>query len=285
MKEASVLCHGSAGYHRMLYYDWGDARNPRVVICVHGLTRNGRDFDTLAEKLSGDFRVIAPDIVGRGSSDWLAAKKDYAYPQYIADLTALVARVTQSADQKIDWVGTSMGALVGMLIAAQPGNPIGRLVMNDAGILVPKAALERLALYVGKEPLFPTFEALEAHMRRTSAPFGPLTDSQWRHLARYSARENADGTWSMRYDPAIGAPFQGELADIDLSAFWNAITCPTLLLRGAQSDILLRETAAAMRQSRPKPRFVEFPGIGHAPMLMCDDQVDVVRDFLLEKAA
>lgn len=285
MKEGSVLCLDSGGYHRMQYYEWGDAHNPRVVICVHGLTRNGRDFDTLAEQLSGDFRVVCPDIAGRGRSEWLAAKKDYAYPQYMADLNALVARVTQSAEQRISWVGTSMGALVGMLIAAQPGNPIERLVMNDAGMLVPKAAIERLARYVGKEPAFPAFEALEAHIRRVSAPFGPLTDGQWRHLALHSARRNADGTWGMRYDPAIGAAFEGELADVDLSAFWSAITCPTLLIRGVESDILLSETAQAMTTSGPKAKLVEFPGVGHAPMLMSSDQVQVVREFLLERAA
>ena len=283
MREASLLCVDSAGYHRVHYYEWGDAANPRIVICMHGLTRNGRDFDVLAERLSADFRVICPDVAGRGKSDWLALNTDYGYPQYVADTTALVARATRSADQRVSWVGTSMGGLVGMVIAARPGNPIDRLVINDAGMVVPKAALERLARYVGREPLFPTFEALEAHIRRISAPFGPLTDTQWRHLTTHGAIQHADGRWGMRYDPAIGAAFGGELADIDLSPFWKAITCPTLLLRGADSDILLRETAHAMMTSGPKAKLVEFQGMGHAPMLMADDQVEAVRAFLLER--
>lgn len=283
MTESGVLCLDSAGYHRMHYYEWGDAHNPRVVICVHGLTRNGRDFDFLAERLSrADFRVVCPDIAGRGRSDWLAAKRDYGYPQYAADLTALLARVTRSADQQVSWVGTSMGGLLGMVIAARPGNPIEKLVVNDAGMIVPKAALERLAGYVGKEPLLPTLDALEAHIRTISAPFGTLTDAQWRHLTLYSAKQHAEGAWGVRYDPAIGAAFEGELADIDLTAYWDAIACPTLLLRGADSDLLLRETAEAMTQRGPKAKLVEFQGMGHAPMLMCDQQVEAVRDFLLE---
>lgn len=282
MREASLLCADSAGYHRVHYYEWGDAANPRIVICMHGLTRNGRDFDILAERLSADFRVICPDVAGRGKSEWLAVKTDYGYPQYIADTAALVARVTRSADQRVSWVGTSMGGLVGMVIAARPGNPIARLVVNDAGMVVPKAALERLARYVGKEPLFPSLEALEAHIRYISAPFGPLTDAQWRHLTTHGAIRHADGRWGVRYDPAIGAAFGGALADIDLTPFWKAITCPTLLIRGADSDILLRETADAMTVSGPKAKLVEFQGMGHAPMLMADDQVEAVHAFLLE---
>lgn len=282
MTESGVLCLDSVGYHRMHYYEWGEADNPRIVICVHGLTRNGRDFDFLAERLRADFRVVCPDVAGRGKSDWLAAKRDYGYPQYVADLTALVARVTRSADQRVSWVGTSMGGLLGMVIAARPGHPIARLVVNDAGMVVPKAALERLAGYVGREPLFPTLDALEAHMRTVSAPFGALTDAQWRHLTLWGAKQHPDGAWGVRYDPAIASAFEGELADIDLTAYWDAIACPTLLLRGADSDLLLRETAEAMTRRGPKAKLVEFQGMGHAPMLMCDEQVEAVRDFLLE---
>ena len=280
MKPSQVLCLGSRGYHRMSYYDWGDPDNPRIVVCVHGLTRNGRDFDDLAQALADEFRVVCPDVAGRGSSDWLDVKTDYNYVKYAADMTALIARITDSADREISWVGTSMGGLLGIALAATPRNPISRLVVNDAGMIVPKAALERLALYVGKEPGFPDYDALEAHIRRVSAPFGPLTDAQWRHLTLHSARAEADGTWRLRYDPAIGAPFQGELADVDLSGYWHAIRCPTLLLRGESSDILLPETAALMTQTGPKAKLVEFPGIGHAPMLMADDQIAVVREFL-----
>jgi pimeloyl-ACP methyl ester carboxylesterase len=282
MNSDTVLGLSSKGFHRMHYYDWGDPENSRVVICVHGLTRNGRDFDFLAQALSRDFRIVCPDVAGRGRSDWLESKQDYSYAQYMADMTALLARVTAGAEKTIYWVGTSMGGLLGIIMAAMPKNPIRKLVVNDAGMLVPKAALERLALYVGKDPRFATLDALEAHMRHISAPFGALSDEQWRHLTVYSAKQHADGTWGFRYDPAIANAFSGELNDIDLSAYWDAVRCPTLLLRGADSDILLRATAEAMTQRGSKATLVEFQAVGHAPMLMSDEQVTAVRDFLLQ---
>lgn len=282
MNSDTVLGLSSKGFHRMHYYDWGDPENSRVVICVHGLTRNGRDFDFLAQALSRDFRIVCPDVAGRGRSDWLESKQDYGYAQYMADMTALLARVTAGAEKTIYWVGTSMGGLLGIIMAAMPKNPIRKLVVNDAGMLVPKAALERLALYVGKDPRFATLDALEAHMRHISAPFGALSDEQWRHLTVHSAKQHADGTWGFRYDPAIANTFSGELNDIDLSAYWDAVRCPTLLLRGADSDILLRATAEAMTQRGPKATLVEFQAVGHAPMLMSDEQVTAVRDFLLQ---
>jgi pimeloyl-ACP methyl ester carboxylesterase len=282
MNSDTVLGLSSKGFHRMHYYDWGDPENSRVVICVHGLTRNGRDFDFLAQALSRDFRIVCPDVAGRGRSDWLESKQDYGYAQYMADMTALLARVTAGAEKTIYWVGTSMGGLLGIIMAAMPKNPIRKLVVNDAGMLVPKAALERLALYVGKDPRFATLDALEAHVRHISAPFGALSDEQWRHLTVYSAKQHADGTWGFRYDPAIANAFSGELNDIDLSAYWDAVRCPTLLLRGADSDILLRATAEAMTQRGPKVTLVEFQAVGHAPMLMLDEQITAVRDFLLQ---
>jgi pimeloyl-ACP methyl ester carboxylesterase len=282
MNSDTVLGLSSKGFHRMHYYDWGDPENSRVVICVHGLTRNGRDFDFLAQALSRDFRIVCPDVAGRGRSDWLESKQDYGYAQYMADMTALLARVTAGAEKTIYWVGTSMGGLLGIIMAAMPKNPIRKLVVNDAGMLVPKAALERLALYVGKDPRFATLDALEAHVRHISAPFGALSDEQWRHLTVHSAKQHADGTWGFRYDPAIANAFSGELNDIDLSAYWDAVRCPTLLLRGADSDILLRATAEAMTQRGSKATLVEFQAVGHAPILMSDEQVTAVRDFLLQ---
>jgi pimeloyl-ACP methyl ester carboxylesterase len=275
-----VLGLSSSGFHRIQYYDWGDAANPRVLICVHGLTRNGRDFDFLASLLSNDFRVICPDIVGRGKSDWLESKSDYGYPQYMADLNALIARVADDGAE-LFWVGTSMGGIIGILLAALPRTPIRKLVLNDVGVLVPKLALERIGEYVGKDPRFPSLAALEQHMRRICAPFGALTDDQWRELTLHGAREYPDGTWGPSYDPAIGQAFQGELKDVDLTRYWDAVRCPTLLLRGACSDVLPKETADAMTQSGPQAELVEFDAVGHAPMLMCEDQVSVVREFLL----
>jgi len=266
----------------MHYTDWGDAGNSRVVICVHGLTRNCRDFDFLARALQDDFRVICPDVAGRGRSDWLEDKNGYVNAQYLADMTVLIARITANGEKTIYWVGTSMGGIVGMQLAARGNTPIKKLVLNDVGMLVPKAALERIAGYVGKDPRFSTLPEMEAYLRSVSAPFGPLSDSQWRHLTLHGAKQYPDGSWGMRYDPSIGTPFhKGSLADVDLSGYWDAIRCATLVLRGARSDLLRKDTALAMTQRGPKPRLVEFEDIGHAPMLMSEDQITVVRDFLL----
>ena len=300
MRTNHVLCLGTNGFHRMHYTDWGDPASPRIVICVHGLTRNCRDFDFLAQALAGDCRVVCPDIAGRGRSDWLARKEDYSYPQYMRDVTALIARLTVwpvatswlgklcrvlgrgHGVRSIYWVGTSMGGIIGMLLAACPNSPIRKLVVNDIGPLIPKAALERIATYVGDDSRFQTFEELVAYVRQVSAPFGPLTDAQWHHLTLHGARQHDDGRWGMCYDPDIALPLRNApLRDIDLWQYWDAIACPTLLLRGAESDLLPREIAEQMRNRGPRPRVVEFSGVGHAPMLLAQDQIAVVRDFLL----
>jgi len=283
MRNDHVMCLGSAGYHRMHYTEWGDAGNPRIVVCVHGLTRNGRDFDFLAQALAPDCRVICPDVAGRGRSDWLRKKADYNNFKYAQDMTALIARVTAGCRVRtIDWVGTSMGGVIGMLLASQPGTPISRLVLNDVGAALPKAALERLATYVGKDPRFRTRDDFAAYVRTVSAPFGPLTDAQWQHFTRHVEKEYPDGSRGFSYDPGVRIPFgDGPYTDIDLWSWWDAISCPTLLLRGAESDLLPREIALAMTQRGPRPGLVEFPGVGHAPALMSDDQIAVVREFLL----
>lgn len=285
MKSDNVLCLNTRGFHRMHYLEWGDPDAERVAICVHGLTRNCRDFDFLAQALLPDFRVVCPDVAGRGQSDWLPAKEDYAYPQYCADMTALIARVTaRGKPRRIYWVGTSMGGILGMLLAARSNTPIGRLVLNDVGTFIPKAALERIGTYIGNDPRFRTLDQMEAMVRLVSAPFGPLTDAQWSHLTTTGAKQHKDGSWGLCYDPGIGIPFhKGPLADMDLWHYWDTIACPTLLLRGTQSDLLLKETAIAMTERGPRPRLVEFEGVGHAPMLMAHDQIRVVREFLLEE--
>ncbi|HEX6006897.1 MAG TPA: alpha/beta hydrolase [Burkholderiales bacterium] len=284
MRNDFILGLSAKGFHRVHYTEWGDAGNPRIVVCVHGLTRTGRDFDDLARALQGEFRVACPDIVGRGLSDWLPASEDYGYPQYLADMNALIARLTAGAEHwELHWVGTSMGGIIGMLLAAQPRSPVRKLVVNDVGACIPKAALERIGMYLGRTPRFETLEALEAHLRRVSAPFGPLTDAQWRHLTVHAARQLDDGSWTTAYDPAIAAPFHEQPQhDIDLWRYWDAIRCPTLLVRGADSDLLPREVATAMVARGPRPRLAEFSGVGHAPMLMSADQIAAVREFLLE---
>lgn len=265
----------------MHYTEWGQRANPRIVVCVHGLTRNCRDFDALAQTLEPEFRVVCPDVVGRGQSDWLADPQHYGLPQYLADMNTLLARLTADGPRDIFWVGTSMGGMIGMLLASLQGTPIKRLALNDVGTLIPKASLERIAKYVGKAPVFASLDEMNAYVRYVSAPFGPLTDAHWDHLTRHNAKQNDSGGWDMNYDPGIALPFQqGPINDIDLWNVYDRITCPTLLLRGADSDLLLQDTAQAMTQRGPKARLVAFAGIGHAPMLLADDQINVVREFL-----
>ncbi len=272
-----VSCLGPQGFHRMAYTEWGPADHSHVVLCVHGLTRNGRDFDILARALSGRCRVICPDVVGRGRSSWLKDPAGYGYPQYLGDLTTLIAR---TGAEQVDWVGTSMGGLIGMLLAAQPGVPIRRLVMNDVGAFIPKAALERIGTYVGKDPVFADIDALEAYLRRVAAPFGPLTDAQWRHLAEHGGRVADDGTLRLAYDPGIAVAFGGGVADVDLRAVWERVRCDVLITRGTDSDLLTRDTADAMLSRNGRTQLVDFDGIGHAPTFMAPDQIATVSDFL-----
>jgi pimeloyl-ACP methyl ester carboxylesterase len=266
------------GFHRVVYRQWGDPGNPRVVVCVHGLTRNSRDFDTLAAAIAERFRVLCPDMPGRGDSEWLADPKDYAFPTYLTTLTALLAHADV---ERCAWVGTSMGGLLGIALAAQRNTPIHRLVVNDVGPVIEPSALARIASYVGADPRFDSFAALEAHIRAVSAPFGALSDAQWTTLARTTARQQADGSWRLKYDPGIAVPFRIQAAQAgDVWPLWDAISCPTLVLRGAESDLLAPATAAAMKTRGPKPRVIEFPGVGHAPMLLDPAQIAPVVEFL-----
>lgn len=276
-RERSYRGIGAEGFHHLAYVEWGDPKCPDVLLCVHGLTRQGRDFDTLAKALAGRTRVVCPDVVGRGRSDWLQDKAAYGIPQYCADLNALIARLEVDA---VDWLGTSMGGLIGMAMAAKDGAPIRRLIMNDIGPLIAKAGLERIGTYVGKAPDFATLDDAVAYMRGVSADFGALDADQWRDLTLPCVKQRPDGRWVLRYDPAIALPFQTELKDVDLWSVWDRVRCPTLVLRGARSDLLRPETAAEMTRRGPKAKLVEIPGCGHAPSLMTADQIGVVRDFL-----
>lgn len=274
-----VQCAGPHGLHRIAYTEWGDPANPRVLMCVHGLTRNGRDFDDLARSLAHHYRVVCPDVVGRGQSEWLAVKDDYQLPTYVADMITLIARLNV---ETVDWVGTSMGGLIGMLVASLPEQPIRRLVLNDVGPVITVSSLRRIGEYVGKAPVFPSYEAGEAFIRAVSEPFGRLSDAQWRQLAVHSLKQTEAG-WEMRYDPGIGEPFRKTpvLMDVELWSIYDAIACPTLVVRGAESDLLLRETAVEMGRRGPKASLFEVPHVGHAPTLMEPAQIAPIRDFLL----
>jgi len=267
----------SHGFHRVVYFERGDPGNSRVAICVHGVGRNARDFDVLAEALASTHRVLAVDMPGRGESEWLADPNDYVFPTYLTTLTALIAR---SGAETVDWVGTSMGGLLGIVMAAQPKSPVARLVINDVGPTIEPAALDRIRGYFGLDPTFATYAEIEQYIRTVSAPFGRLTDAQWEHVARSNVRHRPDGRWGLAYDPGIAVPFRTTAAPADLWALWDAIRCPTLVLRGAQSDLLSAATAAEMGARGPKPSIVEFANVGHAPMLLCAEQIDPVARFL-----
>lgn len=279
-KQHNVQCLSQSGLHRMAYAEWGDHYNPRVLICVHGLTRNGRDFDALAEAMSRHYRVICPDVVGRGQSSRLRDPAGYAVPQYVADMVTLIARV---GVERVDWVGTSMGGLIGMALAAQEGAPIGRLVLNDVGPVITVDALQRIATYVGMDPTWTTFEEALAYVKLVSAPFGPLSEAQWWQLTENSVARRADGRWGFVYDPQIATPFKATFVDkdIDLWPVYERITCPTLAIRGAESDLLTRATWQQMGERGPRASLAEIAGVGHAPMFLDEEQISVVRDFLL----
>ena len=277
MREGAVRCLDPHGFHWMRYVEWGDPANPRVLVCVHGLTRNGRDFDYVASAMSDAYRVVCPDIAGRGRSDWLRDASDYNYPVYLADLTVLLAKL---GAENVDWLGTSMGGILGMTLASLPGSPVRKLVLNDVGCMIPKAAIERIGQYLGKDPPYPSIESLEADLRKFS-PFGELTDEQWRHLAVTSARQGEDGTWRFRYDPGIAKNFNATPpADVDLRPFWQRVPGPVLLIRGEHSDLLLAETLEEMRR-RPRTEALIVERTGHCPQLMDDHQVGAIRRFLL----
>jgi pimeloyl-ACP methyl ester carboxylesterase len=255
-----------------------------VVICVHGLTRCARDFDFLARELAPRCRVVCPDLPGRGDSDWLANPLEYQLPVYLADLVALIARLDV---ETVSWVGTSLGGLIGMALAALPGSPVRRLVLNDAGPVLAASSLARIGAYVGKWPPLPTIEAAEAHLRAVHAPFGPHSDAEWRFLTEHVVRQNPDGSLRLHYDPALAAAFDARSSneDQELWGLYDRIPCPTLVLRGERSDLLTRETAQQMSRRGPRAEVVEIAGVGHAPTLIHRAQIRVVADFLLGREA
>jgi pimeloyl-ACP methyl ester carboxylesterase len=278
-----VQCLDSRGLHRMAYHEWGDAANPKVLVCVHGLTRQGRDFDVLAQALADDYRVICPDVVGRGESDWLADPMGYAIPYYVADMVTLLARLDA---QEVHWVGTSMGGLIGLGVASLAGSPVSRLVLNDVGPAIEPASLQRIGQYLGQPAHWATLDEAADALWAISQSFGPHTRAQWLALTEHQITPDGTG-FKPHYDPAIRQAFTAitpELAAAGEAALWasyDRIDCPTLLLRGAESDLLSPATAQAMTQRGPRARLHEFAGVGHAPTLVAPDQVAVVRDFLL----
>ncbi len=282
--------NGVAGSHRMAYWDWGNPAHPHVVVCVHGISRQGRDFDTLARALVGPdgqrCRVVSVDVAGRGESDWLTDPQMYQLATYGADMMALLASLRASGAVKtIDWVGTSMGGLIGIGVAAQPPAQLRKLVLNDVGPVVQWDALQRISSYLGNDPRFTTEAEAVEYLRVLSLSFGPHTPAQWLALSRPMLRQGG-GQFKLHYDPAIAVTVKAttpELAAKGEAMLWSLydqISCDTLLVRGAESDLISPATARAMLERGPKARMVEFAGVGHAPTLVAQDQIDTVTNFI-----
>ncbi|HEX2541734.1 MAG TPA: alpha/beta hydrolase [Caldimonas sp.] len=278
-----VQCLDSRGLHRMAYWDWGDPGAERVLVCAHGLSRQGRDFDTLARALQSEVRVVCPDVVGRGESDWLVDPAGYQIPAYVADMVTLLARLDAKS---VHWLGTSMGGLIGMALAGLPGSPIERLVLNDVGPAIDAAGIARIASYVGAPLTWGSADEAADYLLTISQGFGPHSRDEWMALTEPMLRRS-EASVRLHYDPAIAVslrqitPQAAAAGEAALWAAYDAIRCPTLLLRGATSDVLSRDTAAAMTQRGPRARLHEFAGVGHAPTLVEPSQVAVVREFLL----
>ncbi|MBX3658184.1 MAG: alpha/beta hydrolase [Ramlibacter sp.] len=292
-----VPCPDTSGGHRMAYWQWGEADAGHLVVCVHGLSRQGRDFDVLAQALvaraGGGVRVVCPDVVGRGRSDWLKDPAAYQIPTYAADMLALLAQLhAESPVARLDWVGTSMGGLIGLAVSGTPKLPlpasVRRLVLNDVGPAIQWQALQRIGTYLGNTGRFDSVQQAADAMWAISTSFGPHTPAQWLALSQAMVKPLPEGGVTLHYDPAIAVPFRSvtqEVAQQGEAALWHlydGVQAQTLLTRGAQSDLLSRDTALAMTQRGPHARLVEFDGVGHAPTFVDPGQVEVVVSFLLD---
>ena len=279
-RQRQVQCFSASGLHQLAYTEWGDPENRKLLVCVHGLSRCSRDFDALARSMAGDYRVVCPDMPGRGLSGWLKNPMEYQLQTYVADMVTLLARLDADG---VHWVGTSMGGLIGMTLASLPETPLQKLVLNDVGPVITAASLARIGAYLGMAPQFPDFAAAVQYIRAVSATFGAHSDAEWASLTEHVTRRQPDGSYRLHYDPAIAVPFNAAKVDrdIELWPYYDAVRCPTLAMRGALSDLFKRETLQEMAGRGPRAKTVEIPDVGHAPTLMHADQIAIVRDFLL----
>jgi len=295
-----VQCPHPEGQHRMAYWRWGDPQARHVVVCAHGLTRQGRDFDSLAKALvvksSKALQVICPDLTGRGQSEWLSNAAGYQIPQYASDMLSMLGQIQAQLGpdggvQNLDWVGTSMGGLIGMVLAGQAGlplpTPIRRLVLNDVGPAITWSSVQRMQTYVGQFGLYQNLDEVASVLRALSQGFGPVPDDLWREMSSHMTRPGADGALTLHYDPQIGVPVRAmtqEAAAVGEAALWalyDQIQAKTLLIRGQDSDLLTPETAHEMTLRGPRARLETWPGFGHAPTLTSAEQMEVVAQFLL----
>lgn len=286
-RQRYVQCASAAGLHRIAYTEWGEPDNPRALLCLHGLTRSGRDFDRVAQALSGTYRVVCPDVVGRGLSSWLANPNFYSVPQYVADMVTLIARLNV---ETVDWFGTSMGGLIGMALAGLPGTPIRKLLLNDVGPHLEPGAVQRIGDYLGKPVQFETLQQGIDYAALLAQSFGPLSADEWREINTPLLHEK-DGAWRFRYDPRIAQPFTAiteEAVKLGEAALWHSLASfqgPVLVVRGEQSDLLSRETVAKMVEAGNAVSSVEVPGVGHAPAFVAAGQIDIATQFFIGLSA
>lgn len=278
MQKKSFLSLSTSGFHKVSYVEWGSFNTARTIICSHGLTRNGRDFDFLAEYLSTDSRIVCPDLIGRGASDWATDAHLYNQAQYLIDMTALIARLDANS---ITWIGTSLGGMLGMYLASQENSPITSLILNDVGPVVPRAAIARIAKYAGNDPTFPNIDVAKQYMQRIFATGEKLSDEIWNNLTLHSVTQQSDGSYRLAYDPKISSSMlKFWFTGVHLWSIWDRIRCPVLTLWAEKSDILLPDTIDKMRRSGPKTEVVKIPNCGHAPSLMTKDQVEIISKWL-----
>lgn len=281
MQIHKIMGIDSQAFHNMVYYEWGDPNNPKVLLCIHGLFRNARDFDTLAETLSSHYRVICPDMIGRGLSDKVTNPKDYNILTYLSDIAILLAHlgITQ-----IDYLGTSMGGIIGMVMAAMHHSPIKKLVLNDIGPFVDAKALQEIVTYgtEGSKRSFETLGEVEVYLKKTYSSFAQLSPEQWNHLAECGVWQNSNKQYELAYDPKIIENVRLAIQNnIPQWALWSSIQCPILVLHAALSNVLSEDTVLKMQQLQPTLKTIKIPNIGHPVSLMKKEEIDWVEEWLI----
>jgi len=279
VREETLLHLGPEGFHRVAYREWGAHDNPEVLICVHGISRRASDFDDIAQALSNDYRVVCPDMPGRGLSDWMDDKSHYVQGLYLSICAALIAR---TGARSVDWLGTSMGGRLGMALASTPNTPIRKLVINDIGPQVPAAGRADNFAHFGTDPRFESEQAGMRYVRETRAAFGPTTEAAWLKFCKDSLRQMDDGQWTLHYDPGLKVT-AGAAASSEAWQQWQRITCPVYVLWGLKSKILIADVVERMQTTGPKAEVFAVPYAGHCPRLENDEQIDAVRQFLLSR--
>ncbi|WJF91317.1 alpha/beta hydrolase [Paraburkholderia bonniea] len=280
-RQNFVQCISPSGLHRLAYTEWGDPDNSRVLLCVHGLARSGRDFDRLAAAFASDYRVVCPDIAGRGLSAWLADPNGYQVPQYVADMMTLIARLGVDT---VDWFGTSMGGLIGLALAGLPDTPVRKLLLNDVGPHIEPVALTRIGEYLGRDPRFSSLQQGIDTAAQLASSFGALSADDWREINTPLLVER-EGTWRFRYDPRIAQPFAAitpEQAAFGEAMLWHALATfagEVLVVRGAQSDLLSPATVARMVEQGRAVSSAEIADAGHAPAFLDPAQINLARRF------